>query len=112
MSGPVLATKLLRLHGRVQGVYFRESMCQKAAEFGVTGWVRNRRDGSVEAMVQGDEEAIQRMLAWAQRGPKMAQITDMEVEEGSGCYVELERRDTAELVRLSSSPNIGSDMCQ
>lgn len=95
MPGPTLITKLLRLHGCVQGVYFRESMCQKAAELGVTGWVRNRRDGYVEAMVQGNEESVLRMLAWARRGPEMAQVTDMEVEEGSGCYVEFERRATA-----------------
>lgn len=81
------ATKLLKIHGHVQGVYYRESMCQKAAELGVTGWVRNRRDGGVEA--------VQRMLEWAQRGPEMARVTDMVVEEGSGSYVEFERRVTA-----------------
>lgn len=88
------ATKLLRIHGRVQGVYFRESMCQKAAELGITGWVRNRRDGTVEAMVQGSEQAVQRMLEWARRGPEMAQITDLVVEQGSGSYSGFERRDT------------------
>ncbi len=45
-------------------------MCMKAAEFGVSGWVRNRRDGTVEAMVQGSEQAVQRMLAWARMGPE------------------------------------------
>jgi len=79
----------------VQGVFYRESMCRKAAELGVTGWVRNRRDGSVEAMLQGDEETVQRMLEWARRGPEMAQITDMEVEQGSGSYAGFERLDTA-----------------
>jgi len=79
----------------VQGVFYRESMCRKAAELGVTGWVRNRRDGSVEAMLQGDEETVQRMLEWARRGPEMAQVTDMEVEQGSGSYTGFERLDTA-----------------
>jgi len=88
------ATKLLRIHGRVQGVYFRESMCQKAAELGITGWVRNRRDGTVEAMVQGSEQAVQRMLEWARRGPEMAQITDLVVEQGSGSYSGFERQGT------------------
>lgn len=94
MSGSAHATKLIRLHGRVQGVYYRESMCRKAAEFGVNGWVRNRRDGTVEAMVQGSEEALQRMLAWAQRGPELASVTEMVVEEGSGSYGGFERRET------------------
>ena len=94
MSGSALATKLIRLHGRVQGVYYRESMCHKAAELGVTGWVRNRRDGTVEAMVQGNEEAVARMLAWAQRGPEMANVTEMLVAEGSGSYSGFERRET------------------
>ena len=79
----------------MQGVFYRESMCRKAAELGVTGWVRNRRDGSVEAMLQGDEETVQRMLEWARRGPEMAQITDMEVEQGSGSFTGFERLDTA-----------------
>ena len=95
MSGSARVTKLIRLHGRVQGVFYRESMCRKAAELGVTGWVRNRRDGSVEAMLQGDEETVQRMLEWARRGPEMAQITDMEVEQGSGSFTGFERLDTA-----------------
>lgn len=79
----------------MQGVFYRESMCRKAAELGVTGWVRNRRDGSVEAMVQGDEETVQRMLEWARRGPEMAQVTDMVAEQGSGSYTGFERLDTA-----------------
>ncbi|MFN3398076.1 MAG: acylphosphatase [Sulfurimicrobium sp.] len=94
MSESARVTKLLRLHGRVQGVFYRESMCRKAAELGVTGWVRNRRDGTVEALVQGDEKAVQRMLEWARRGPEMAQVTDMTVEQGSGSYAVFERRDT------------------
>lgn len=88
-------TKLIRLTGRVQGVYYRESMCQKAAELGVTGWVRNRRDGTVEAMVQGSVEAVQRMLEWAKRGPQMASVSEMVVEPGSGHFMSFERRDTA-----------------
>ncbi len=95
MPGSANVTKLLRLHGRVQGVYYRESMYRKAAELGVTGWVRNRRDGTVEAMVQGSVEAVQCMLAWARIGPTMAMVTDMVVEPGSGHYEAFERKDTA-----------------
>ena len=94
MPGSTHVTKLLRLHGRVQGVYYRESMCQKAAQLGVTGWVRNRRDGTVEAMIQGSEEAVQSMLAWACEGPQMAQVANMEEEPGSGDYTVFERRET------------------
>lgn len=94
MSEPARVTKLLRLHGRVQGVFYRGSMCRKAAELGVTGWVRNRRDGSVEAMVQGDEEAVRRMLEWARKGPEMAGVTAMEEEQGNGSYTGFERRET------------------
>ncbi|MDO8892112.1 MAG: acylphosphatase [Sulfurimicrobium sp.] len=87
-------TKYLRLHGRVQGVYFRESMCRKAAELGITGWVRNRRDGTVEATVQGTPEAVEKMLAWARLGPPSAQVTRMESSEGSGAYGEFMRRES------------------
>lgn len=94
MSDSTNVTKLIRLHGRVQGVYFRESMCVKAAELGVAGWVRNRRDGTVEAMVQGNPEAVQHLLDWARRGPEMASVTEMVVEEGSGSYRDFERLGT------------------
>lgn len=94
MSESAHVAKLIRLHGRVQGVFYRESMCRKAAELGIAGWVRNRRDGTVEAMVQGDAEAVQRMLEWARRGPELAQVTDMTVEPGSGSFTGFERRDT------------------
>lgn len=94
MSGSVRVSKLLRIHGRVQGVYFRESMCQKASELGITGWVRNRRDGTVEALVQGTEEAVGHMLEWAKKGPEMASVTALDVTEGSGSYTGFERRST------------------
>ena len=95
MSGSAHVSKLLRIHGRVQGGYFRESMCQKAAELGITGWVRNRRDGTVEALVQGTAEAVGHMLEWAKKGPEMASVTALEVTEGSGSHTGFERRSTA-----------------
>ena len=53
-----MVTRHLQISGRVQGVGFRYSMQREAARLGLTGWVRNRRDGSVEALVQGDEAAV------------------------------------------------------
>jgi acylphosphatase len=76
------ATKRLRIHGRVQGVWFRESMRQEAQRLGITGWVRNRMDGTVEALVQGDAMSVEAMVAWARRGPRDAQVRRVEVDDG------------------------------
>jgi acylphosphatase len=76
--------KHLRIAGRVQGVGFRYFVERKANELGVTGWVRNRHDGSVEAMVQGTPEAVEAMIAAARQGPRAAIVTDVQVSEGSG----------------------------
>jgi acylphosphatase len=69
--------------GRVQGVGFRYSMQREAARLGVRGWVRNRRDGSVEALVQGNEEAVAAITNWARRGPPGAQVTGLNVSEAA-----------------------------
>lgn len=76
----------LIIRGRVQGVYFRESMAMKARELHIKGWVRNRRDGSVEAMVQGTGDAIGEMLAWVRIGPDRAAVESVQLEDGSGNY--------------------------
>ena len=70
----------LRIHGRVQGVFFRESMRLRAEQLKVTGWVRNRSDGSVEALVQGEPFAVDAMLEWARRGPNSARVDSVDVE--------------------------------
>lgn len=60
--------------GRVQGVAYRWSTVQAAQTCGVAGWVRNRRDGSVEAHLEGPPDAVQRLLAWMAVGPAMARV--------------------------------------
>lgn len=90
-----LRTRRLLIRGRVQGVGFRYSMVGAAARFRVTGWVRNRRDGSVEAVVQGTGEAVDAMIAWARRGPDAAIVENVEVSEAEGEFSEFESRPTA-----------------
>jgi acylphosphatase len=78
----------LRLYGRVQGVWFRGTMLQEARRLGVTGWVRNRRDGTVEAVVQGDPDAVEAMVAWAKHGPKGAIVERAEMTQVTADYAE------------------------
>lgn len=65
----------LRIHGHVQGVFYRESMRREAQRLGVTGWVRNRSDGTVEAQVEGSATAVEALFTWAGRGPEDARVT-------------------------------------
>lgn len=65
---------LLTIHGLVQGVGFRYGMAREARRLGLNGWVRNRRDGSVESLVSGGELAVGQLLDWAHRGPSNAQV--------------------------------------
>lgn len=67
--------------GRVQGVAFRASMVAEAQRLGVGGWVRNCRDGSVEAVAQGTAEQVQALLAWARHGPRHAKVLGLEIRE-------------------------------
>jgi len=83
-------TRHLSISGRVQGVGFRLYMQRKARELGLTGWVRNRRDGSVEAMIQGGPEAVAAMIAWARRGPPGAVVADVRIADGSGEFAGFE----------------------
>jgi acylphosphatase len=69
------------VHGRVQGVFFRDSTRRRAESRGVAGWVRNRPDGAVEAWLEGDEEAVQALVAYAGEGPRGAEVHRVEVED-------------------------------
>lgn len=74
----------LIIAGRVQGVCFRDAMVSEAQRLGVTGWVRNRSDGTVEAMVQGDPQAVRALIDWAHRGPELARVAGVQVSPGTG----------------------------
>ena len=65
----------LIVEGRVQGVWFRESTRREAELLGVQGWVRNRREGSVEVVAEGPEENVGKLVAWCHHGPPSARVT-------------------------------------
>ena len=85
-------TRRLVARGLVQGVWFRESMRREAEALGITGWVRNRLDGSVEAVVQGAPAAVEAITRWARRGPEAAQVSALEVSQASGIFEGFEKR--------------------
>jgi acylphosphatase len=69
----------VRVSGRVQGVWYRESCRRQADAAGVTGWVRNNADGSVEAVLEGEASAVERLQAWMRTGPPHAIVADVDV---------------------------------
>ena len=80
MSGDLVRRRVI-VHGRVQGVFFRDSMRQRANAHGVSGWARNRADGAVEAVLEGPAEAVGRVLRFAETGPPQAEVSGVEVSE-------------------------------
>ena len=74
-----MISRHLIVTGRVQGVGYRDALRDEAEKRNVSGWVRNRRDGSVEALVQGAPEAVDAIIAWARHGPSMARVIDLRV---------------------------------
>ncbi len=71
------------VRGRVQGVFFRDTTCRQAASRGVGGWVKNLPDGAVEAVFEGDPEAVEALLAFCHEGPRGAVVERVEVSEES-----------------------------
>ncbi len=69
-----MKTRQIRVHGRVQGVGFRYALRDEAQGLGVSGWVRNCSDGSVEALLQGEPRAVEALVHWARRGPRAARV--------------------------------------
>ena len=84
-------TKHLIIHGRVQGVGYRAYMRMEANRLGVTGWVRNRADGTVEATIHGTPEDVSKLLDWTRLGPPGARVTSVQVSEASGEYERFEQ---------------------
>jgi len=68
------------IEGRVQGVFFRAETRSQAYSLGITGWVRNRWGGGVEAVFEGEDQKVQKMIAWCYKGPPAAVIEDVEVK--------------------------------
>lgn len=87
-----MKTQHLLIQGRVQGVWFRESMRREAERLGVTGWVRNTPDGAVEAVAQGPAEAVDALIEWARSGPPMARVDGIILTGTTGHYRAFEKR--------------------
>ena len=77
-------TRHLRISGRVQGVGYRDSLAAEARARSVAGWVRNRRDGTVEAVLQGSAQAVDAVIGWARRGPPAARVEAIEIDDAAG----------------------------
>ncbi|MFA5912095.1 MAG: acylphosphatase [Burkholderiales bacterium] len=82
--------KHLDIFGLVQGVGFRYRFSEQAQSLGVSGWVRNRRGGRVEAMISGSPEAVEALIAWARKGPPAAQVERVEVSAAEGAFTGFE----------------------
>lgn len=80
----------LKIFGTVQGVGYRWSMVQEARRLGVRGGVRNRQDGSVEAIVTGSAQALDQIIDWARKGPPSAVVTSVDVLAGEGAFESFE----------------------
>ena len=91
-----MITRKLNIRGQVQGVGYRYALREAARRAGVAGWVRNRTDGSVEAVVQGPPERVDELIAWARRGPPSARVDQVAVAslDGEPAYPGFELRPT------------------
>ena len=87
-------TKRLTIEGLVQGVGFRFFVQRKARALAITGWVRNRMDGSVEAVIQGNPEAVDALIALARTGPSSARVTNVSVRDADGEFTGFDQLPT------------------
>lgn len=78
-----MVSRQIRVSGRVQGVGYRDALQAQALMRGVHGWVRNRSDGSVEALLHGEAQAVAALIEWARRGPRAARVVDVRVADPS-----------------------------
>jgi len=72
---------IAHVSGKVQGVFFRVSSQQKAIDYGLSGYARNLADGDVEVFLSGEEENVEKMLAWLKEGPEQAEVTNMQQKQ-------------------------------
>jgi acylphosphatase len=80
MPGPDLARLRLLVHGRVQGVFFRQAAAEEARALGLRGWVRNLPNGDVEIVAEGPRRELKILAAWANQGPRLARVIGVEEE--------------------------------
>jgi len=95
MSAPLVLARRLTISGRVQGVGFRYALADEARARKLSGWVRNRRDATVEALIAGPEAEVEAMIAWARRGPPAARVAEVKVEPTSADCSDFEIVSTA-----------------
>ena len=88
------ACRRLRIRGVVQGVGFRYSLQREAIRLGLSGWVRNRRDGTVEAVVAGPASAVDALVAWSRHGPPSARVDGVDVCAEEGRFEGFEQQPT------------------
>ncbi|MBT3412762.1 MAG: acylphosphatase [Candidatus Jacksonbacteria bacterium] len=79
---------IIRIHGKVQGVFFRKSTKEKADELGVVGYVKNESDGTVSIEAEGEESALQQFIEWCNQGPLHANVENVETEAGEPKHFE------------------------
>ena len=91
-----IARAKLVITGKVQGVFYRHSTRQKARELGLTGWVRNLADGSVEAEASGAKSVIEDLISWCRQGPANAQVENVAVEWQSDSTIGITGGDTSD----------------
>ena len=90
-----MITRHLSIIGRVQGVGYRDALCAQAEKLGLAGWVRNRHDGSVEAVAQGEAAGVESLIEWARRGPPAARVIEVRVKPiAAEAFGQFERKPT------------------